>query len=230
MPTAGAQRRGGHTHRLRSRHLLACALSIGLVACGQTDSGDSTSAGPSATPSQTSSADASDTSASDEAMGIDTVEWPGTLRDAEALFDRMPDQLAGVPVKRWRAGGKSTGVAYGPAQDGATAWVMSTTKATRTPERTLAVMFGPGVACEKGSYSGTVPQAPYGGGPAMETDSTAENRLPWYACTIEIGAAEGDSKRRAHAVGWVSGDLGWLTTSPDEQTAESLIKALVAAR
>jgi hypothetical protein len=230
MPVAGYRSRGGHTRRLRSRHLLACALSIGLVACGQTDSGDSTSAAPSATPSQTRSADAGGTSTSVEAMGIDTVEWPGTLPDAEALFNRMPDQLAGVPVKRWRAGGRSTGVAYGPAQDGATAWVMSTTKATKTPERTLAVMFGPGVACEKGTYSGTVPQAPYGGGPAPEMDNTAAGVLPWYACTIEIGAAEGDSTRRAHAVGWVSGDLGWLTTSPDEQTAESLIKALVAAR
>lgn len=229
MPTARPWP-GSHRARwIRSSAVLAGALTTVLVGCGQTDDGESTSAGRSATSAQTSAEKASDAGSSDEAMGINTVEWPGNLQDAEALFDRMPDELAGVPVKRWQAGGRSTGIAYGPAQDGATAWVMSTTKATKTPERTLAVMFGPGVACEKGTYSGTVPQAPYGGGPALEMNSTAGEEL-WYACTIETGGAEGDSRRTAHAVGWVSGDLGWLTTSPDEQTADSLIKELIAAR
>jgi hypothetical protein len=230
MPTTRPWPYGHRVRSIRSRHLLACALTLVLVGCGQTDDGDSTSAERAATSPQTSSTDTSDARSSDEAMGIDAVAWPSTLQDAEALFDRMPDQLAGVPVKRWKAGGTATGIAYGPAQDGATAWVMSTTKATKTPERTLAVMFGPGVACEKGTYSGTVPEAPYGGGPALEVDGMAGEGVPWYACTIATGGAEGDSRRTAHAVGWVSGELGWLTTSPDERTADSLIQALIAAR
>jgi hypothetical protein len=200
-----------------------------VAACGQTDGGDSTEAGPSATSSQGGQAEQSDADSSTEAMGIDTVEWPGNLRDAEALLDRMPDQLAGVPGKQWRANGTSAGVAYGATDERATAWVMSTNKA-KTPESTLGVMFGPGVACEKDTFVGTVPELPYGGGPALEMDSSAAEGPRWYACTIEIGGAEGDAKRNAHAVGWVSGDLGWMTTTPDERTSAALIDALIAAR
>lgn len=209
--------------------VLACALTLVLAGCGQTD-GDSTSAAASATSTQTRSAPAGDATAGAEAMGIDAVQWPSNLQDAGALFSRMPDQLDGAPAKRWESGGMSTGIAYGSAQDRATAWVMSPTKATKTPERTLAAMFGPGVACEKGTYSGTVPAAPYGGGPALEMDTAERDGLPWYACRIATGGAEGDAERTAHAVGWVSGDLGWLTTSPDERTANALIEALIAAR
>lgn len=229
MPTARPWTRR-HTARLmRPVPVLACALTMALAGCAQTD-GDATSAAESASSTQTRSAPAGDARASAEAMGIDAVEWPSNLQDAGALFSRMPDRLDGAPAKRWESGGTSAGIAYGPAQDRATAWVMSPTKATKTPERTLAAMFGPGVACEKGTYSGTVPAAPYGGGPALEMDTAERGGLPWYACTIATGGAEGDLERTAHAVGWVSGDLGWLTTSPDEGTAGSLIKALIAAR
>ena len=214
-----------------ARPLSVAVLTVLIASCGQTDAGDSTSAREAATASRSAGAKPSDAGSTNaEAMGIDSVEWPGNLDDAEALLDRMPNQLAGLQVERWRDSGASTGVVYGSAGKGATAWVMGPTKGAKTPESALAVMFGLGLDCKKGTYTGTASESPYGGGPARQVDGKAGDAMWWFACTMVTGGAEGDGLRTGHAVGWVSDDLAWLTTSPNEGTAKSLIEALVDAR
>ena len=228
MTTVHPRRHGHRAGRIYRAQLLVAALTLAIAGCGQTDAGE-TSAAASATSPKSAEAKPGDAGSTAEAMGIDSVEWPGKLPEADALFDRMPDELSGVPVKRWRASGTSTGVVYGSSGKGATAWVMGPTKGAKTPESALAVMFGLGLDCKKGTYTGTASESPYGGGPARQVNGRAGDGMWWFACTMVTGGAEGDAVRTGHAVGWVSDDLAYLTTSPDQRTAESLIEALIDA-
>jgi hypothetical protein len=42
-----------------------------------------------------------------------------------------------------------------------------------------------------------------------------------------VDGAEGAPNFRAYAVGWTSGDLGWLTVTPDERTSRHLLAVMV---
>jgi hypothetical protein len=160
-------------------------------------------------------------------MGIDTVEWPGDLKRAQALFDRMPDEIAGMRVKRPRFYGVATGVVYGPGDRGITAWVQGPEKELEDPQANLAVMFGMQMACKKGTYTGTAAQSRWGGGPDIDRKgkSGSEDGLWWFACTFRAG----EQNVPGHAVGWVSGDLAWLVAAPDQESARLTVEAMAEA-
>ncbi len=169
-------------------------------------------------------------SAQGKTMGIDTVDWPQDVEGARALFKRMPEQLAGMRLRRPQFYGNSTGVEYHTGGKSASAWVMGTDKSVKDPKTALSVMFGLGLACEKGTYAGTAIPMTGGYGPGIPTGDapTPAEGLWWFSCTVD--AAEGDPEFTGQAVGWVSGDIAWLTVSTDERIAQSLIEALIKAR
>jgi hypothetical protein len=161
-------------------------------------------------------------------MGIDTVKWPEDRHGAKALFDEMPVRLAGMPVKRPNfGGGPYAGVSYGPGNTGILAWVMGTDKEVREPEAALAVMFGMQLACKKGTYIGTATQSRWGT-PDMDRKraSGANDALWWFSCLFEGEPAS----YTGHAIGWVSGDLAWLVTTPEKATTKATLAAMKSAR
>lgn len=202
--------------------IVAGLLVISLAGCGTGESGSTDGeqgAGTSAEPSA-------------KAMGIDTVEWPEDFEGARALFKRMPEELAGMRgtpeaaetlTLEYRAG-EASAVVLGRAAD----------EEIKDPRDALGAMFGLIFACEKGTYAGTAPQMQGEGeqaGPAFRLKGESPNlngQLWWFACTV--AGAEGDPTFRGHAIGWASGDIAWLTVSPDERTSQSLIDAMIKAR
>ncbi|MDQ3890118.1 MAG: hypothetical protein M3312_06150 [Actinomycetota bacterium] len=166
-------------------------------------------------------------------MGIDTVEWPEDVEGARALFKRMPAQLAGMREERLEGVENLPGVEYRGGGDSALALASGTDNEIKDARIVLAAMFGLQFGCEKGTYAGTAPQMTEGGGQAGPGFTTGQaddrdERLWWFSCTV--AGAEGDPKFTGHAVGWVSGDVGWLTVSSNERIAQSLIDALIRAR
>jgi hypothetical protein len=163
-------------------------------------------------------------------MDIDTIDWPKDVEGARALFKRMPEQLVGMRLSRPHFYGNATGVVYRVGNKSAEAWVMGTDQSVKDSKSALAVMFGMGRACEKGTYAGTAIPMPGGYGPGIAAGHAASpgEDLWWFSCAVD--GAEGDPKFTGHAVGWVSGDIGWLTVSPDERIAQSVIEALIKAR
>jgi hypothetical protein len=87
-----------------------------------------------------------------------------------------------------------------------------------------------GFACKKGTYVGTAPQSRFGGGPDFGQRGTfdPDKGVWWFSCTID--GAEGDPRFTGHALGWVSGELGYLITSPDKRTARGVVQAMIDAR
>jgi hypothetical protein len=164
------------------------------------------------------------------AMGIDVVAWPGHLQPAKQLFRRMPDELLGARARHPGFYGPSAGVVYGRQDNESTAYVMGTDKRVKDPTAVLSFMFGMGFACKKDSYLGTAPQSRFGGGPDLDDGKKfdAKKGVWWFSCTID--GAEGNPQLTGYALGWVSGELGYLITSPNKQTAKSLVQAMVAAR
>lgn len=222
----------------RLPHLVVAGALLFTSGCGRADdaapSGSST--GPSAatdkaavpaTPSATTIAPSQGAA---RAMGVDVVRWPTTIAAAKPLFKRMPDRIAGWPARRPDFFGPTAGVVYGPGDRGATAYAMSTDKQVKDPTAVLAFMFGMGLACKKGSYAGTAPSSQYGGGPDIDRHNTFDpnKRAWWFSCTID--GAEGDPKFTGHALGWVSGDLGWLVTTPKPRITRAVAAALIATR
>ena len=87
----------------------------------------------------------------------------------------------------------------------------------------LAVNFGLGLACAKGSYRGTAPHPTYrGGGPGV-TD-TPLTKPVWFSCRVD--GAEGVETYTGRAVGWTSGKTAWLVVVHDTAAARSLTTAL----
>ena len=218
----------------------AAVMPILIAGCGQGSETAAPSAGSSARPpsdSQSANPRVSESptqtaagAAADESMGVTAVQWPGDLASAERLFARMPSEVAGMAGRQPRSYGPSAAIVYGSMRNGATAWVMGTDKELKEPTGVLAVMFGLGLACKEGTYAGTAPPSRWGGGPDIDRKHAydPDKGAWWFSCTID--GAEGDPQHTGHAVGWVSGDLGWLTTSPDKETARALTTALIAAR
>jgi hypothetical protein len=225
---------GRRTRRL-PRLLPIALLTIFLAGCGSTGSGGTGYSGDEAAPPSSASVDESlgDAEAgakpNSSVMGIDTVEWPGDQDGAQEVFDRMPDELGGMGVKRPHFYGPSTGVVYGSANTGITAWVMGPDKEMGDdPQANLSVMFGMGMACEKGTYLGTAAQSRWGGGPDGDRKGEfgPDDGLWWFSCDFEAGESETFT---GHAIGWVSGDLGWLVTTPGKDTTRATVAALIDA-
>ena len=141
-----------------------------------------------------------------------------------ALFDEMPARLAGMPVKRPHfGGGPYAGVSYGPGNTGILAWIRGTDKQMRDPKTNLAVVFGMQSACKKGIYIGTATQSQEGTPDiGRKGASGPKDGLWWFSCTFEGEPA----RYTGRAIGWVSGDLAWLVTSPDKNTSKATIAAM----
>ena len=212
------------------------SLLMGVAGCGDEEansakSGRTDTGSASGTSSPPASPDATNNVAKPDprALGIDIAQWPGEPKGAKALFDKMPDRLAGKPMKGPQFdGGPYAGVSYGPPNKGGiVAWVMGTDKEVKEPEAALAVMFGMQLACKKGTYVGTATKSPWG---TPEIDrrraSGPDDGLWWFSCTFEGEPAT----YTGHAIGWVSGDLAWLVTTPDKATTKATIEAMKSAR
>jgi hypothetical protein len=119
-------------------------------------------------------------------------------------------------------------VFYGEGASGITAYAMGTDADLKDPVDNLAAMFGMGMVCADGTYAGTAAQSPWGGGPDVNRDGAfaADDDMWWFSCDFEAGEAEPFT---GHAIGWVSGELAWLVTAPDEDTTEMTITALTEA-
>lgn len=224
--------------RFSTRAAVALPLVAALVGCGTSTPAGSDSAGgadkeqPSATASEPTPEQETGREPSRAAMGVDQGTWPGELAEAEELFDRMPATLAGADLRRPRMFGSAAGVRYRRGNAAPFAWVMEADADVPDAPTALAVMFGMTMSCAKGSYAGTIPQSPYGGVPDTDRSGAYDPdgaREPWwFACTID--GAEGDAKFSGHALGWASGDLGWLTVTKDRATTRELVAALRRAR
>lgn len=144
------------------------------------------------------------------------------------MFDRMPDEIADMRVKRPRFYGAATGVVYGPNDRGITAWVQAPDKEMAEARMNLAVMFGMQLACRRGTYAGTAAQSRWGGGPDIDRKGEfgPDDGLWWFSCTFIAGESRTFT---GHAIGWVSGDLAWLVTTPDKETARLTIEAMIQA-
>ena len=218
---------------------LVLAATVLLVSgCGQEgDAGSSPSPSTSlpaasATPHTSTKAQSSNATATRGAarsMGVDTARWPGTLAAAKPLFARMPHEIAAMAAHHPAFAGDSAGVTYGPSANGAVAYVMGTDNEVTDPTAVLSFMFGMGFACKKGSYAGTAPPSRYGGGPDIDSRGAYDPKKQawWFTCTID--GIEGDPTFTGHALGWVSGDLAWLVTTPNETTTQTLVTAMLAA-
>lgn len=204
------------------------------MGCGQStdvDAADGRTTSPPASDSATDSAsDSPSRSVQDEPdardpYGVAEADWPDNLEDAKALFERMPKTLAGEDRKLPRFFGGAAGVTYGRGNDAPVAWVMEAGKQVPDATAALSVMFGMTMACMKDSYEGTAPRSDYGSVP--DSDRSGEYDPDggwWFACTID--GAEGAPNFTGQAVGWASGDLGWLTITPDRATSRALLEAL----
>jgi len=210
--------------------IASMSLMVGVAGCGEertgrAESGQQKSGSASGAPSPRASSGSASNGAEPDprAVGIDTVKWPEDRKGGKRVFDRMPDQLAGM-----RGQHLASGVHYGP-NDGVTAFVMSTDNEIKDPKAVLASMFGLGAVCNKDTYVGT---APYLGGPksqwgvpgiASEGASGADDNLWWFSCNFK---APESRIYDGHAIGWVSGDLAWLVTSPDKNTSKTTVAAM----
>ena len=153
------------------------------------------------------------------------ADWAVDLDGAAEFYDQMPATFQGVPVRRpgGEAGSGAAGVAYGPVNTGVTAYSMATDEEMPDAKAVLATMFGIGMVCDKATYRGTA--EPLRGGLIPGFGSDEEVDPWWFAC--EVDEAEGAPNVRAYAVGWTSGDLGWLTVTPDERISRELLAVMV---
>ena len=213
-------------------------LLAGVAGCGDEPTGSAKSghkdAGSAAgAPSSRASSDTG-TKPDPRALGIDVVQWPEDRAGVRALLEQMPDRLAGKPMKGSpMIDATYAHLSYGPANKGGIA-VLATSpdKQMKDPKTNLSATFGLGSVCRKESYVGTAPYLKGAtsrwGIPGWEaTGATARDDLWWFSCNFTAGEVESFT---GHAIGWVSGDLAWLVTTPDKATTKATLAALKATR
>ena len=214
---------------------------VGVAGCGDeptnsAKSGHKDAGSASDTASPGTSSDSANNGAKPDprALGIDMVRWPEERPGAKALLDQMPDRLAGKPMKgRPMIDGTYAQVSYGPANRGRiTVLATSPDKEVKDPRTNLSVTFGMGSVCSKESYVGTAPYLKGAtsrwGVPGWEaTGASAPDDLWWFSCNFMAGE---DRTSTGHAIGWLSGDLAWLVTTPDEATSKATLAAMESAR
>jgi predicted small lipoprotein YifL len=211
--------------RTSIRAATAVLILLTLAACGEDRAPNAATSSSSKKTSPGDSAErriASQGGASDP-FNIAAGEWAVDLDGATEFYDDMPATFQGWKVKRPHYYGSSTGVDYGPMNAGVTAWSMAADKSVPDAKAVLAVMFGMGMACDKATYRGTAEPERGGLVPGFGSDAKVDSW--WFAC--EVAGAEGAPNYRAYAVGWTSGNLGWLTVTPDEQTSRDLLEVMV---
>lgn len=211
--------------RTSIRAAAAVLILLTLAACGEDRVPNAATSSASKKPSPSDGAErrtASQSGASDP-YNIAAGEWAVDLDGATEYYDDMPATFQGWKVKHSRYYGPSAGVDYGPMNTGVTAWSMAADKSVPDAKAVLAVMFGMGMACDRATYRGTA--EPERGGLVPGFGSDAKVDPWWFAC--EVAGAEGAPNYRPYAVGWTSGDLGWLTLTPDEQTSRELLEVMV---
>ena len=162
------------------------------------------------------------------------AKWPGDRKGVQALLDQMPERLAGKPMTgRPMSDGTYAQVVYGPPNKGGIAVsVTSPGNEVKDPRTNLSVTFGMGSVCSKDSYVGTAPYLKGAtsrwGIPGWEArGSSAPDDLWWFTCNFMAGD---DMTFTGHAIGWVSGDLAWLVTTPDKATTKATLAAMKSAR
>ncbi len=148
------------------------------------------------------------------------------------LLKRMPDELGGMRRRHREAAEGLIELEYRAGEDSAAVLVSAADEEVKDARNVLAAMFGLLFGCEKGSYVGTAPQLRGEGeqaGPTLVQGGSpnVNDELWWFACPV--AGAEGDPTFRGFAIGWASGDIAWLTISPDKTVARRLIAALVEA-
>lgn len=213
---------------MRARRLGVAVLCLALVGCGQASGPEDPDAadGPT-TPraSEGQSPSSPDTAEARDTFGVTEADWPDDLEGAKAMFERMPTTLVGADRSLPQFFRGAAGVTYGRGNDAPVAWVMEADKEMRDPTVALAVMFGMTMSCEKDSYRGTAPRSDHGSVPDADRSGQYDpDGGWWFACTI--AGAEGAPKFTGQAVGWASGELGWLTTTPDRTTSRALLQAM----
>ena len=91
----------------------------------------------------------------------------------------------------------------------------------------LAVTFGLGLACAKGSYRGAAPHPAYqGGGPGVTRMPLTKSVC--FSCRVD--GAEGEDTYIEQAVGWTSGKTAWLVDAHDPGGARSTTALRRSAR
>lgn len=223
----------------------AAVLAAGLNGCsaGMTPDHIDTTSGKVTKPTSLSTAGppirSPDPSGADPgAMGIEIVEWPDDLAGAQRLLDRMPDVLAGLPARRSPYG---TGrdpiqemmvmVVYGPDYRGMSAWASDggpalDARATLATRFSLYTAYDRGNSCSRTSYAGTAKPVPANDGvsPGTGQDEPPGEKLWWFSCTIT--GPRSDPLFHAYAVGWVDGELAWLTVGRDKAMVRTIIDAM----
>ena len=215
----------GETVRTSIRVATTALILLTLGACGEDRALNAATPPSSETPSPSDTAGRRTASqdAANDPYNIAAGEWAVDNDGATEFYDDMPATFQGWKVKYPHYYGPSTGVEYGPVNTGITAWSMAADKTVPDAKAALAVMFGMGMACDKATYRGTA--EPERGRLVPSFGSDAKVDPWWFAC--EVAGAEGAPNYRAYAVGWTSGDLGWLTVTPDAQTSRELLKVMV---
>ena len=210
------------TMRSTVRVATTAVTLLALGGCGAADRAPDAGA---ASTSGTPSAGASNQMDVPDPYHLADADWATDLDGAAEFYDQMPATFQGVPVRRpgGEAGSGAPGVTYGPANTGVTAYSMGTDEEVPDAKAVLATMFGIGMICDKTTYRGTA--EPMRGGLIPGFGSDEEVDPWWFAC--EVDGAEGAPNLRAYAVGWTSGDLGWLTVTPDERTSRELLAVMV---
>ena len=233
-PRLSTQARGSRLVTLLS----SVFMLVGVAGCGDqpttdADSRRESSDKRSSTPSQPSTA----SSAADPdsaALGIAGVTWPDDRAGVAALLDQMPKRLAGRPMTSGPVDdGFYANVGYGPVNKGGiVVAVISPDSEMKDPKANLSVTFGMGSSCRRDSYAGTAPflagSSSRWGVPGWETtDASIPGSLWWFTCSSTTGEVESFP---GHAIGWVSGDLAWLVTTPDRATTKATLEAMAATR
>jgi hypothetical protein len=153
-----------------------------------------------------------------QALGVDVVDWPTTVAGASRLLTEMPTQIAGVrggSYPRQRPAVAQYGEEYylelnGPSSVGSALETLS------------LVGFGLGFPrCVAGTYAGTIPSKD---GARPDPSRKPPAHPAWFSCRL----APTGRTFMGHAVGWVSGDVGWLALARTRGEVRALVRALIA--
>jgi len=158
------------------------------------------------------------------ALGVDVVRRPTTFAAASTLLKGLPPQIRGVqggPFPRSQPVVAQYGEDYYVELD------LTDDNFGSSPLETLAGVFDLEFpSCVEGTYAGTIPTVD-GTGPHVARDSKAtQGQAAWFSCRL---APTGPRAFMGHAVGWVSGNVGWLAAARNQAEVRALVDALIAA-
>ena len=158
------------------------------------------------------------------ALGVDVVDWPTTFAAASTLLRGLPPQIRGVqggPYPR-----RQPIVAqYG--EDYYLELFLTDDNFGSSPLETLVGVFDfEFPRCVAGTYAGTIPTIDGTGPHVPRGGRTPPVQPTWFSCRL---APTGPRAFMGNAVGWVSGNVGWLATARNQHEVQALVSALTAA-